>query len=102
MLDRTELTGAELRRFRVFPFLAFLSHGPRRPAMNEQDFISWKKLQQKSLSRRNLIRGAAGTAAGAGLVLGSAGAASLSALLPSLNALAKSTDNGHRIFTFVS
>ena len=39
--------------------------------MDEQDFISWKKLQQKSLSRRNLIRGAAGTAAGAGLLLGS-------------------------------
>ncbi len=70
--------------------------------MNEQDSNSWKKLQQKSLSRRNLIRGAAGTAASAGLLLGSAGAASLSALLPSLNALAKSTDNGHRIFTFVS
>ncbi len=39
--------------------------------MNEQDSNSWKKLQQKSLSRRNLIRGAAGTAAGAGLLLGS-------------------------------
>ncbi len=39
--------------------------------MNEQNFISWKKFQQKCLSRRNLIRGAAGTAAGAGLVLGS-------------------------------
>ena len=39
--------------------------------MNEQDFISWKKFQEKYLSRRNLIRGAAGTAAGAGLVLGS-------------------------------
>ena len=39
--------------------------------MNEQDSNSWKKLQQKSLSRRNLIRGAAGTAAGAGFVLGS-------------------------------
>lgn len=39
--------------------------------MNEQDSISWKTLQQKLLSRRNLIRGAAGTAAGAGLLLGS-------------------------------
>ena len=39
--------------------------------MDKQDFNSWKKLQQKSLSRRNLIRGAAGTAAGAGLLLGS-------------------------------
>jgi len=39
--------------------------------MNEQDPNSWQKLQQKSLSRRNLIRGAAGTAAGAGLLLGS-------------------------------
>jgi hypothetical protein len=70
--------------------------------MNERDFVSWKKLQQKWLSRRNLIRGAAGTAAGAGLLLGSAGAASLPALLPSLNGLAQSPDNGHRIFTFVS
>ncbi len=39
--------------------------------MNDEKSISWKKLQQKSLSRRNLIRGAAGTAAGAGLLLGS-------------------------------
>ncbi len=39
--------------------------------MKEQDSNSWKKLQQKSLSRRNLIRGAAGAAAGAGFVLGS-------------------------------
>jgi hypothetical protein len=39
--------------------------------MDKQDSNSWKKLQQKSLSRRNLIRGAAGTAAGAGLLLGS-------------------------------
>jgi hypothetical protein len=36
--------------------------------MNEQDPNSWQKLQQKSLSRRNLIRGAAGTALGAGLL----------------------------------
>lgn len=39
--------------------------------MDEQDPNSWQKLQQKSLSRRNLIRGAAGTAAGTGLLLGS-------------------------------
>ncbi len=70
--------------------------------MKEQDSNSWKKLQQKSLSRRNLIRGAAGTAAGAGLLLGSAGAASLPALLPNLNALAGSPNNGHRVYVFVS
>jgi hypothetical protein len=39
--------------------------------MNEHDLISLKKLQQKSVSRRDLIRGAAGTAVGAGLLLGS-------------------------------
>jgi hypothetical protein len=39
--------------------------------MDERDPNSWQKLQEKSLSRRNLIRGAAGTAAGAGLLLGS-------------------------------
>jgi hypothetical protein len=39
--------------------------------MDEQNSNSWKELQQKWLSRRNLIRGAAGTAAGAGLLLGS-------------------------------
>jgi hypothetical protein len=39
--------------------------------MNDEKSISWKKLQQKSLSRRNLIRGAASTAAGTGLFLGS-------------------------------
>jgi hypothetical protein len=39
--------------------------------VNEQDSVSWKKLQQKWVSRRNLIRGAAGAAAGAGFVLGS-------------------------------
>jgi hypothetical protein len=39
--------------------------------MNNEKSISWKKLQAKSLSRRNLIRGAAGTAAGTGLLLGS-------------------------------
>ena len=70
--------------------------------MKEEDSNSWKKLQQKSLSRRNLIRGAAGTAAGAGLLLSSAGATSLPALLPSLRARAQTLDNGHRIFTFVS
>jgi hypothetical protein len=36
--------------------------------MNERDSISWKRLQQKWVSRRNLIRGAAGTALGAGLL----------------------------------
>ena len=39
--------------------------------MNSKDFVSWNTLQQKWLSRRNLIRGVAGTAAGAGLFLGS-------------------------------
>ena len=39
--------------------------------MNSKDFFSLNSLQQKWLSRRNLIRGAAGTAAGAGLFLGS-------------------------------
>lgn len=39
--------------------------------MNDEESISWKKLQEKWLTRRNLIRGAAGTAAGAGLLLGS-------------------------------
>ena len=39
--------------------------------MDKRDSNSWQKLQQKSLSRRNLIRGVAGTAAGAGLLLGS-------------------------------
>jgi hypothetical protein len=38
--------------------------------MNDEKSISWK-LQEKWLTRRNLIRGAAGTAAGAGLLLGS-------------------------------
>jgi hypothetical protein len=36
--------------------------------MNEQDYISWKKLARKCVTRRNLIRGAAGTAVGAGLL----------------------------------
>ena len=39
--------------------------------MDEQVSNSWKKCQQKWLTRRNLIRGAAGTAAGAGFLLGS-------------------------------
>ena len=39
--------------------------------MDEHDSVSSKKLQEKLLPRRNLIRGAAGTAAGAGLLLGS-------------------------------
>ena len=69
--------------------------------MKEEDSNSWKKLQQKSLNRRNLIRGA-GAAAGAGLLLGSAGATSLPALLPNLNALAGSSNNGHRVYVFVS
>ena len=39
--------------------------------MDAKDFFSFRNLSQKWLSRRNLIRGAAGTAAGAGFVLGS-------------------------------
>jgi hypothetical protein len=39
--------------------------------MNSEKSTSWKKLQAKSLSRRSLIRRAAGTAAGTGLLLGS-------------------------------
>jgi hypothetical protein len=35
--------------------------------MYEAGSISWKELQQKCVNRRNLIRGAAGTAVGAGL-----------------------------------
>jgi hypothetical protein len=38
--------------------------------MNDEKSISWEKFQEKWLTRRNLIRGAAGTAAGAGLLLG--------------------------------
>ena len=38
--------------------------------MNDEESISWNKLYEKWLTRRNLIRGAAGTAAGAGLLLG--------------------------------
>ena len=36
--------------------------------MDEQDSISWKKLHQKYVSRRNLIRGAAGAAIGTRLL----------------------------------
>ena len=36
--------------------------------MNEQDAISWEKFQQKYVTRRNVIRGAAGAALGAGLL----------------------------------
>src|SRR5712691_7907843 len=43
----------------------------RRTTMNDEKSISWKELEEKWLTRRNLIRGAAGTAAGAGLLLGS-------------------------------
>lgn len=39
--------------------------------MENEKLNFWKKHQDKLLSRRNLIRGAAGTAAGAGLVLSS-------------------------------
>jgi hypothetical protein len=39
--------------------------------MNDDKSVSWKKPQDRWLTRRNLIRGAAGTAAGAGLLLGS-------------------------------
>jgi len=35
--------------------------------MNERDCSSWKQFQQQWLTRRSLIRGAAGTALGAGL-----------------------------------
>ncbi len=48
-----------------------LGHAMKENTMDEQDFISREKLQEKWLSRRNLIRGAAGSAAGAGLLLGS-------------------------------
>jgi len=55
--------------------------------MIDEKSISWKKLQEKWLTRRNLIRGAAGTAAGAGLLLGAG--------LPS-SALADDDDEGKR------
>jgi hypothetical protein len=55
--------------------------------MNDERSISWKKLQEKWLTRRNLIRGAAGTAAGAGLLLGSG---------LRLSARGDDEDEGHR------
>ncbi len=48
---------------------------------------------KKQIPRRTILKAAG---------LGSVAAASVPALLPSLNGLAKSPDNGHRIFTFVS
>jgi hypothetical protein len=39
--------------------------------MNDPHHGLWGRFQEKWLSRRNLLRGAVGTAAGAGLVLGS-------------------------------
>ena len=36
--------------------------------MNKPGYSPWKKLQEQWLSRRSLIRGAAGTALGAGLL----------------------------------
>ncbi len=48
---------------------------------------------KKQIPRRTILKTAG---------LGSVAAAALPALLPSLNALAKSPDNGHRIFVFVS
>src|SRR5260370_36756389 len=38
----------------------------RRTTMNEPGYSPWKKLQEHWLSRRSLIRGAAGTGRGAG------------------------------------
>src|SRR5277367_1789866 len=49
-------------------YLCALPVRRRRITMNKQDPNSWKKLEQKSVSRRNLIRGAAGAALGAGLL----------------------------------
>jgi len=48
---------------------------------------------KKQITRRTILKAAG---------LGSAAAASLPALLPSLSGLARSPDNGHRIFVFVS
>ena len=48
---------------------------------------------KEQIPRRTLLKTAG---------LGSVAAASLPALLPSFNALAKSPNNGHRIFIFVS
>ena len=55
--------------------------------MDEKDFNSWQILQRKLFSRRNLIRGAASTAAGAGLLLGSG---------PQLSAQEDDDDDGNR------
>ena len=48
---------------------------------------------KKQITRRTILKAAG---------VGSVAAASVPALLPSLNGLAQSPDNGHRIFTFVS
>jgi len=48
---------------------------------------------KKQIPRRTILKTAG---------LGSVAAASVPALLPNLNALSHTPDNGHRIFTFVS
>src|SRR5260370_36792185 len=48
-----------------------LRASPRRTSMNDEKSIWRKRLEEKGLTRRNLIRGEAGPAAGAGLLLGS-------------------------------
>src|SRR5713226_4782334 len=48
---------------------------------------------KKQITRRTILKAAG---------VGSVAAASVPALLPSLSGLARSPDNGHRIFTFVS
>jgi hypothetical protein len=40
----------------------------RRTIVNEHNFVSWNKLRQGCVSRRNLIRGAAGATLGAGIL----------------------------------
>jgi len=55
----------------VSEFLLSPQASRRRTTRDEKNFLSGKKLQQRCVSRRNLIRGAAGTAAGAGFLLGS-------------------------------
>src|SRR5260370_39294758 len=86
LLDMPEQAGAELAQFPAFPFLRAVSHGlsavisgtpghhsrggtfflcalpirRRRTTMIDEKSISWKKLQEKWLTRRSLIRGAAG------------------------------------------
>src|SRR5256885_14597286 len=93
----SQLRGAESLRLTHLPFSGFFHYGfstsifgtprlsltgrhiffvcavdwQRRTIMNSEESISSKKLQAKSLSRRSLIRRAAGTAAGTGLLLGS-------------------------------